>query len=79
MNSSSENTYWKKNDDVAFQNWNPIRYPNSPPMTDPTEHMKAYQNARLGMPRARAINRTSGGMGNREDSINARRNRAGVP
>jgi len=61
------------------QNLRPIRKPNIPPATEAMLQNKAYLKALLGKERPRAINKTSGGTGKKDDSVKARMKRAGVP
>ncbi len=64
---------------IASINTRPIEYPNTPPSTEPTEQYKANLKDFRGIDIARAINRTSGGIGKKDDSANARMNNAGTP
>ena len=56
-----------------------MRYPNAPPATEPTEQMSAYLNAFAGILIAKAISRTSGGIGKKDDSVKAKINNATAP
>src|SRR3989304_3487945 len=62
----------KKKPRSHCHNCQPMKYPNIPPSTEPTEQIKAYLKALFGMPSASAINKTSGGMGKNDDSTNAK-------
>ena len=64
---------------IADINFIPIKYPRQPPIVEPAVHVRAYLNEYLGIGRKRAIKRTSGGMGKKEDSINANIKSAKVP
>jgi hypothetical protein len=56
-----------------------MRYPKSPPVTEPIVVTVASHIPRSGSPRVSAIKRTSGGMGKKDDSANERINKAHVP
>ena len=56
-----------------------MKYPNIPPRIEPREQISAKRKALIIEPRIRAIKRTSGGIGKKEDSANARRNKAKGP
>jgi hypothetical protein len=60
-------------------NCNPIRYPKQPPSIEPREQTTAYLIDFTGKATDRAIKRTSGGIGKKEDSQKARTNNAHVP
>jgi len=57
----------------------PIRYPKSPPITEPAAHMNAKEKERLGIDTHKAINKTSGGIGKNEDSQRASIKSAHMP
>ena len=60
-------------------NWYPIAYPPTPPRSEPAAQIRAYRKALAGIDIARAISRTSGGIGKKLDSARARRKSAHVP
>ena len=57
----------------------PIRYPKTPPRTEPIEQIKAYLKDLSGMDIAKAISSISGGIGKKDDSQKARIKRADAP
>lgn len=56
----------------------PMKYPKIPPSTEKHKATKAYQYDCFGLEMDKDICKTSGGMGKKEDSINANIARAGV-
>ena len=55
---------------ISFHRKRPIKYPNIPPITDDIVAIAAILNALCGFANIIGIIKTSGGMGNIEDSIN---------
>ena len=56
-----------------------MKYPPIPPRTDPAAQIAAYRKALAGIDIARAISRTSGGIGKKLDSAKARMKSAHDP
>ena len=54
-----------------------MRYPNMPPIIDPTEQTNAKRNHPTGDATTIAISKMSGGIGKKEDSTNEMINKTG--